>query len=165
MTCVASACTAYQVANSNVEASGSITGVTGDVRAVNCRQGYSGGGSIVCQETGEFQQVSCEPNRCTSTQVANSDKSDTGDISGVVGDSVEVNCEQGFSGSGTVTCTIDEVFTSLTCTPNACSDARFQNSNRDVSNPLVGVTGDTIQVVCNHGYKGGGISTCQNTGT
>ena len=115
-------------------------------------------------ESGEFQTTSCDPNVCTSSQVANSDMSNPGSIQGVVGDSVAVTCETGFSGSGTVTCTIDEEFTSLTCSPNACSDATFDNSNRDSSNPLVGVTNDVIQVVCNHGYKGGGTSTCQNTG-
>ena len=164
VTCGPSACNAYQVANSNYEASGSITGVTGDQVAVSCKQGYSGGGLIECQIDGSFQSATCEPNICTSSQVANSDMSGADSISGVVGDSVEVNCDVGFSGSGTVTCTIDEVFTSITCSPNACSDGVFENSNRDSSNPLVGVTFDTIEVVCNHGYKGGGVATCQSSG-
>jgi hypothetical protein len=139
-------------------------GTTGQTRTVYCNQGYEGGGDIQCLDTGFFQTTTCNPKECTSTQIENSDKSGTNSINGHVGDTVSVNCNAGYIGTGTVSCTIDQIFTSLTCSPIPCTETIFENSNRDSSLPLVGSTTDTIEVVCNDGYKGGGNSVCQSDG-
>ena len=52
---------------------------------------------------------------CTPTQVANSDKSGAGSITGETGDTVAVVCAEGYSGGGTVTCQTDNTFSTVTC--------------------------------------------------
>ena len=75
VTCAASSCTATQVANSNKSATDSITGVTGGTVTVTCDASYNGGGTATCAAGGAFNTITCAANACTSTAVANSDKS------------------------------------------------------------------------------------------
>ena len=57
---------------------------------------------------------------CTKTAVPNSDMSDAESITGTTGQDVAVDCDDGYSGSGNVTCQADGTFTALTCTGNNC---------------------------------------------
>ena len=96
--CSANACAATQVANSDLDAAASITGVFKDVSAVTCDGGYSGGGDWTCGPDGLFTGTVCSANECTATAVADSDRSGVLSISGVTDEVVTVTCNAGFSG-------------------------------------------------------------------
>ena len=95
--------------------------------------------------------------------MANSDYSGTDSLTGNEGDTVAVTCDTGYSGSGTATCTSGS-FNTVTCSADACSQFAVENSDRTISNPIDGYTGDTVQVVCDTGFVGGGTTTCQTNG-
>jgi hypothetical protein len=57
-----------------------------------------------------FSIVSCDANQCVATEAANSDKAATGSITGVTGDTVDVSCDAGYPGGGTVTCLTTGMF-------------------------------------------------------
>ena len=58
----------------------------------------------------------CDANSCTPTQVANSDKSDTGIITGTTGQTVSVVCDTYFEGDGDAICQASGTFTTPSCT-------------------------------------------------
>ena len=60
--------------------------------------------------------INVSANACAPTEVANSDKADTGAIVGNTGDAVTVTCDNGYSGSGDSTCGTDGIFSTITCT-------------------------------------------------
>jgi hypothetical protein len=57
--CVANACTATQVLNSDHSAQGSVSGTTGQSVLVTCNSGYAGGGVATCSTTGTFSPLAC----------------------------------------------------------------------------------------------------------
>ncbi|SVA39923.1 uncharacterized protein METZ01_LOCUS92777, partial [marine metagenome] len=61
-------------------------------------------------------------NSCTATEVANSNYSVTGSVTGTSGGVVAVTCDTGYSGGGNWTCGTDGTFTGTSCTDiNECS--------------------------------------------
>ena len=57
--------------------------------------------------------------RCMATQVPNSDKSDTGSITGNTNAAVAVQCDGGYSGGGDWTCGADGNFSGTPCSANS----------------------------------------------
>jgi hypothetical protein len=96
---------------------GSISGETGDVVSVVCREGYAGSGSLTCQPNGSFtSNVVCAPNSCQATSVAHSiDHAAVGSISGETGDVVSVVCLKNYYGSGDATCKPNGEFVTVNC--------------------------------------------------
>ena len=168
--CVGNACTATQVYNSNKAEQASINGITTEIAIVVCSPGYSGGGEWTCGTNGAFVGTACTPNECSATEVATSDKSDIGSITGVTGDMITVMCNAGFSGGGDSTCGTDGSFTVVEpCTANACTVAEVANSDfsgvaPDYARITGGVTNDITTVTCDSGYSGGGAWTCGPVG-
>ena len=97
VSCDPNPCDSFTVVHSNF-ADINITGNTGDVVHVVCDPGYSGEWSISCEADGMFSSsgMSCVPEPCTSSSIANSDHSDTGSITGFTGDEISVTCDDGF---------------------------------------------------------------------
>ena len=92
--CVPLPCAPSQVNFSEYASVGSITGTTHDEIEISCRDGYEGGGSVVCLTSGTFTSVSCEAVPCADASVAFSDHDDleTSPIAGSTGDAVLVEC-------------------------------------------------------------------------
>jgi hypothetical protein len=100
--CAAATCAATQVPNSNKSDTGSITGTTTAEVDVACDDGYSGDGTMTCTASGAISSawdttVSCTAATCGATQVANSNKSDAGSITGTTTSEVDVACDDGYS--------------------------------------------------------------------
>ena len=159
------ACTPSQVAASDKAAAGSITGNAGDTVAVTCWAGYTGGGTWTCGADGNFSGTGCSANACTGTEVANSDKAANGSITGNAGDTVTVNCDDGYTGGGTWTCGVDGNFTGTGCSISACTGTEVANSDKAANGSITGNVGDTVSVTCNAGFQGGGTWTCGADGT
>ena len=121
LVCLPNPCDATEVANSDYSDTGSITGTTGASVTVTCASGYSGGGDAVCATDGTFNSLSCSVNSCTATEVANSDYSDTGSITGTTGDIVSIECDTGYLGSGDVECLSNGEFSEITCSEDDTS--------------------------------------------
>ena len=150
--CTVNACTSTTVPNSNAAADESVAGVTGDIVQVACDEGYSGGGAFVCSaQLGEFEGTTCTANSCLSTQVANSNFAETDSIAGVTAEVVAVQCNDGFSGSGDAICGTDGMFTTVECSPNPCTPAEVQFSDRASTSSLLGAMNDVVVVVCDEG--------------
>ncbi|ANS04372.1 hypothetical protein [uncultured Mediterranean phage] len=164
--CSASACTPTQVANSDKAGAGhgGISGNTGDTVEVQCDDGYTGGGTWTCLANGDFSGNTCTAGSCTATQVANSDKSSAGSITGNTGDTVTVTCDGGYTGGGTWTCGGDGNFSGSQCTAGSCTPTQVANSNKARNGDITGNTGATVVVTCNAGYTGGGNWVCGNDG-
>ena len=162
--CTANDCASTQVENSDYSGAGSISGSTGAVVSVKCNAGYSGSGSVTCQSDGSFSALSCTVNPCAPTQVANSDYSGTGSITGSTGAVVSVTCDAGYSGSGSVTCQSDGSFSALSCTANPCAPTQVANSDYSGTGSITGSTGDVVSVTCNDGWSGSHFAECLPTG-
>ena len=83
---IPTACPPTQVPNSNKAETGVITGdgVEGTRVTVTCNTGWSGTGTTVCGDDLQWSPVcTCTRKNCTATQVANSDKAETGSVSGM----------------------------------------------------------------------------------
>jgi hypothetical protein len=65
--------------------------------------------------------TACDADLCAATDVANSNSSATGIITGVTGDTVSVDCDQGYSGGGTWTCGTDAIFAGAECSAPAAT--------------------------------------------
>jgi len=113
--CTADPCNPTQVFKSNFAVAGSISGATGTSVAVVCEEGYTGSGSVTCQPSGEFTALVCAAAECQAAEVADSSHATPGSITGVTGDSVAVTCDDGYTGSGDVTCQTDGYFSALVC--------------------------------------------------
>ena len=129
--CTLPGCTATQVDHSDKSADGSITGVTDATVEVQCDAGYTGGGTWTCGSNGSFTGTGCSASACTATEAANSDQSGAGSITGNTGDTVAVDCDDGYDGGGDWTCGADGSFTGdpcYTCGPNqtALRDCKFK---------------------------------------
>ena len=76
-------CPATQVLNSNKAATDSLKGINGVTVTVTCNPGWSGSGTTTCGSDFQWSTVpTCTVNSCAVTQVANSDKSVAGSITG-----------------------------------------------------------------------------------
>ena len=111
-------CPASYIAYSDYAFCGALKeSVEGTVFEVRCNEGFTAEGdtSVVCGAEGSWTPLVCLPSPCNPTEVANSDYSSTGSITGVTGASVNVTCNTRYSGGGLITCGSDNVFTSVTC--------------------------------------------------
>ena len=163
--CVGDPCDAStHVAHSNRALVGSMVGSTGSSLYVECEDGYLGGGTWVCNYDGQWVGNVCSPRTCLPTQVPNSDKSETGSITGMFGSSWDVECDGNIDGGGLWTCTAFGIFSGHTCTAGQCNPIVVPHSDRDMDNIITGVTDDTQTVVCNPGYGGGGEWVCSVAG-
>ena len=158
LSCLNDPCDPITVTHSDY-ASINVTGVTYDTVTVTCDSGYKGGGTVMCQPNGTFSEVTCLPEACSATEVANSNYSATGSITGVTGDTINVGCDVGYSGGGVTLCQHDNSFQILTCTPNDCEATEVANSNKASTGSITGVTGQSVAVTCLTGYTGKGLST------
>merc|ERR1719326_2160486 len=115
--CTAATCASVNVANSDKDSAAGGTGsetTTGTV-TVTCDDGYPGSATMTCTAdsgavTSSWTNTpTCAAATCASVNVANSDKDS---VAGGTGDAtttgtVEVACDDGYSGSATMTCTAD----------------------------------------------------------
>ena len=124
LTCVANVCTCTD----GTAAVYSGTGATlceADA-AVDCSACDAGYTPSVTPASGTLS--TCAANTCTPTQVPNSNKADTGAITGTTGSTITVLCVKAYNanGGGTATCGTDGTFNTLTCTAWAtCSQGSF----------------------------------------
>jgi hypothetical protein len=108
-------------------------------------------------------------NNCDATEVANSDKADSGSLWIATNSTVLVTCDDGYSGSGNVTCQPSGNLTTLpNCTVVACP-ALSAVANSDLTNDVTLVTDETQLVTCNNGYATSGDDTsftvtCEGSG-
>jgi hypothetical protein len=120
-----------------------------------------------------YLPLTCTANACTSTLVLNSDHSAYDTISGRTGDVVSVICNEGYSGSGSVTCQTDGSFRTddlgiLECTANTCTPTQVANSynGHSEAGSISGRTGDAISIYCLDGYSPPyGDVLCQTDGS
>jgi hypothetical protein len=101
-------------------------------------------------------------NACESITVADSDTV----IAGYTTDTVDVVCNDGYSGDATVTCEAQSdsetpAFTSATCEANPCVATSVANSDKKDAGSIVGYTTEIVQVVCDSGYSGSGDVVCE----
>jgi len=169
--CTPTPCDSTQVPHSVAHfTSGSIAGGTGTTVEVTCQAGYQGGGAWTCRSTGEFDGTVCTPISCTPSEVAHSTGHATdGSLTGTTGTTVTVNCELGYSGGGTWTCTGNGAepgtFTGQKCIGNPCLPTSLDNSSHATKDSIRGATGDIIEVECVSGFSGGGKWACKADGT
>ena len=95
--CTAIPCNSTEVPHSDKYGVGSIAGGTDDFVLVTCDPGYNTSRFVMCQANATFSAALCAPNACTTTTVANSNRSD-GSITGVMDDGLDILCDDGFSG-------------------------------------------------------------------
>lgn len=91
-----------------------------ELRNLNCNPGYQINGSdnftIHCNNSVVTSPVDhCEPVQCNPSSVPNSNYSTTNSIQGTTGTTVNVTCNTGFTGGGTVTCEPNGLFSNVTC--------------------------------------------------
>ena len=121
-------------------------GTTGQTVAVTCNTGYTGGGTATCSTGGTFNALTCSANTCSSTNVANSDKSASNNIAGTTGQTVIVTCDAGYTGGGTATCGTSGQFNTLTCSAKTCTEAGgITNSNKAASNSIKGMFNNNLK--------------------
>ena len=94
--CVPVPCTPTHIPNSNYKGALSLTGVTNQEIRVICDPGYEGGGKVTCQNDGYFTETSCNPITCTQTTVDNSNRTTALPITGSLGESQDVECNEGY---------------------------------------------------------------------
>ena len=108
--------------------------------------------------------VDCSPNTCNSTQVAFSDRSEEGSITGTTGDMVTVNCDAGYGNFEVAECQSNGGFTTVTCVAQPCQPTQVAFSDFAGTGSITGVTGATVAVTCNDGYSGSATTTCGENG-
>ena len=89
--------------------------------------------------------------------------SEVGSIMGSEDTTVTVECDEGYSGGGTWTCT-NRTFSGPQCL-KVCDATQVLNSNMSDEGSITGVEGDTVMVTCNTGFIGGETWTCMEDGT
>ena len=101
----------------------------------------------------DTSETICQENICPPTQVLHSNKAGPKAISGMIGDSVTVTCNPGWSGSGTTVCDSDLRWNSVpTCVANICT---CPNGTPTVFDGTGATLCDTATVdcsVCSDGY-------------
>ena len=127
--CAADACTATQVAYSDVDTFEAVSGNTGDIQLVTCNEGYSGGGGWECGSDGEFSGTPCseiekvDVDDCESSPCINNGV--CSDVSGSDADlayaSYACACAPGYSGENCAT-DIDECASSPCANDGGCSE-------------------------------------------
>jgi hypothetical protein len=160
--CEPTDCTPHSIPNSNKAGDDDIVGKVGDLVLVTCDDPLRGSGRVVCQDTGTFSSLVCSASSCDSTEVANSNYKIASSIQGVIGDTLVVVCDEGYSGGGVVTCLGTNEWSSVICSPSPCSPVEVLNS---VSGFLIATTGSLGTVTCQDGFIGGGSSLCLPDGT
>eukprot|EP00940_MAST-03C_sp_MAST-3C-sp2_P000443 g443.t1 len=165
LTCDGVPCAPAHVQNSNYDSAlGAISGTTGQVVDVMCDQGYAvedgAPSEAVCGADGHFSLPVCAPQLCSPTSVANSLLYDANaSLSGHrTGDSVDIECAAGYSGSTTAVCLPSGSYSDVVCSPNPCVESTVANAA--TPSPLRGNTGDILTVTCLSGFSGGGQTTC-----
>jgi hypothetical protein len=171
--CLGNPCTAVNVANSN-KASGTadVTGSTNDEVVVTCDEGWSitgttdRTGTAVCATDGNFNTLTCSANSCATTEVAHSDKKVTASIIGTTGQTVTVNCDEGYAGTPTftATCGVGGTFNDITCAAESCVSVNVAHSDHASGTAdITGTTTDTVTVACLQNFHGGGDTVCEPT--
>ena len=169
--CDANPCAPTEVANSDRATTGAITGNTGQDVVVTCDAGYSGGGTAKCAPNAQFNSLVCTADTCTATEVANSDQSATGAITGTTGQTTTVTCDTGYAGTATftATCGTDGTFNTITCAGEPCTPTEVANSDQAAIGAITGTTGSTTTVTCDTNFHGVGAgfptTTCSSSGT
>ena len=158
--CTADPCVPDSVPHSNFASADSLMGFTGDIVEVTCDVGWSGSDNTTCGSDGFFTAVLCSANNCATTSVANSDYSVADSISGTTGQTVNVTCDEGYSGSTIVTCFSNGTFSSIYCAPKSCGEPQRQIGyvfDAGTSNYL-----DTRIARCATAYQGSSdVISCQ----
>lgn len=101
---------------------------------------------------------------CAPTRVTNSDKSEEGAVTGRLFEVVEVQCDEYYYGSGNMTCEKNGSFSWLSCQGNPCTATSVANSNLATERSIIGGYEDSVTIVCDSGYSGGGVMTCLEAG-
>ncbi len=96
------------------------------------------------------------------TEVANSDKSTSGSISGLTWQNVQVTCNAGYSGTSTATCGTSGSFSSVTCIAD-CSTSPTQTGYMIATGSSIHLS--TRTVTCATGYSGTATSITCSDGT
>ena len=169
--CDANPCAPTEVANSDRATTGAITGNTEQKVTVTCDAGYSGGGTATCAPNAQFNSLVCTADTCTATEVANSDQSATGAITGTTGQTTTVTCDTGYAGTATFTakCGTEGTFNTITCAGEPCTPTEVANSDQAAIGAITGTTGSTTTVTCDTNFHGVGAgfptTTCSSSGT
>ncbi len=150
---LANTCQSTEVAYSNFASSNSLGGRTFETFTVVCIAGYSGGGLATCSAaSGTFNSVVCTANLCNSTQVAHSDKATPFSINGTTGQSVNVVCNDGYSGGGFAECLESGRFSTVMCDEVICPTNSSLQNNVCTCNPGYSVSSSSSAnngIVCN----------------
>lgn len=144
---VATSCTPSEVPNSDLAATGSLTGVPGRFASATCDSGYQGGGDWVCNASGEFEGTPCTLITCADAPCGGN-----ATCTDLVG-GFDCACDAGYNGDG------------FTCDGNACAASEVADSDFAGAGSVTGVTGDVVNVTCDAGMVGGGAWTCGTDGT
>jgi len=148
-------CASRKVANSN-KSGGTGTTKSGTSVTVSCKSGFEGGGKLLCAYKKWYWDIGgeCQQKKCASTKIANSNKSGgTGDAK--LGAKVSVKCNDGFTGSNSITCQSNKKWSAITCkkksAPNKCKGDVDGNNKVNIEDLLIllGNYGKT----CNSGNK------------
>ena len=76
---------------------------------------------------------------CATTQVANSNKAAAGSITGEIGATVTVTCNEGWSGTEVIACGSDKKWSPLVeCIAKNCATMLVANSNKAATNSITG---------------------------
>eukprot|EP01065_Artemidia_motanka_P053236 TRINITY_DN982_c0_g1_i1.p1 TRINITY_DN982_c0_g1~~TRINITY_DN982_c0_g1_i1.p1 ORF type:complete len:5664 (+),score=1505.27 TRINITY_DN982_c0_g1_i1:1270-16992(+) len=128
-TCVAQQCARTSISNSrDFSSPESLSGTTDQTIAIVCLPGYTASASTTtCRgATLTFDTVTCNAQTCTPTSFPNSDRSTADAVTGTTGSVVQVQCLDGFIGSGTGcpnSCSVScdgTVFTRVSCSAASC---------------------------------------------
>jgi hypothetical protein len=134
---------------------------------LTCDAGYFVKGTDPPQQIVETSdaEVSCNADvwslqlldSCAATEVANSDKSDEGSITGVIGLVVTVTCNEGYRDAGerlTTICQTDGTFSPVRCTAEECVPyGGLPHSDKAGAASIVGRTEVEVVVICDPGYS------------
>ena len=161
MFCVATACMATEVANSDYAIPYSINGVTGDSVAVTCDSGFEGGGDWTCEASGTFSTgVDCTNiDECATEQDDCSIGATCSDTDG----SFDCVCQAGFQSVGGE-CVV------ATCDGSAVAPANSNGEGPTSDSTGVASTeqaiGSTLVYTCGQGFTQNGLTVtlaCQQT--
>ena len=165
--CVPNQCTTTSVENSNTSTCNicrgqhnfnAIAGSTGQSRYVQCDPGYIGSAHATCMSSGNFNSVLCSRAPCSTTLPEGIQGQGT-QLTSHYGIDVQVNCDYGYEGGGTISCDHNGNFNGIStlCTRKQC--------HVSIPNSLYHTTAsinyqDSQNVICAVGYNGGGTVTC-----
>lgn len=165
-TCDPSPC--YAVINGLSEAS-NIQQTPGTTVPYECEPGYTASVGVMTCTAGNWDIPTCNPDSCVAPFQTPNGLAPVGIAFGTPsGLSVQYECNPGYTGSAaTVSCyagswgTMQEPRISPTCNPNTCTPTLFEGSQER----LVGGTGESRTVVCEHGYTTSSTGVCLSDGS